>query len=60
MTDGPQVFSRPASKRHLKQVRARAVYSAVQANYAAAKARRANAAYDVAIAATAVVSQFVV
>ena len=53
MTDGPQIFSRPGTKRHLKQVRARSNYLAIQAVYAAGKARQAQAAYEAAQAATA-------
>jgi hypothetical protein len=48
MTDGPLTASATSSK-----FRARAVYTAIQVTYAAAKARRANAAYEAAIAATA-------
>jgi hypothetical protein len=50
---GPKVWSRPGSKRHLKQLRARAVFLAVQASDAAARSKRAEAAYEAAQAASA-------
>jgi hypothetical protein len=52
-SDGPQVFSRPGTKRHLKQVRARATYLAIQAVYAEGRAKRAQAAHEAAAAAHA-------
>jgi hypothetical protein len=50
---GPKVWSRPGTKRHLKQLRARAVFTAIQASHAAAEAKRAQAAYEAAQAVTA-------
>lgn len=51
--DGPQVFSRPGSKRHLAQVRARSTYLTIQAIYATADAHKAQASAEAASAAKA-------
>ncbi len=55
---GPQVFSRPGTKKHAKQVRARAAYFAIQAVYSQGAAKRAaervdaaRAEHDAAVAA---------
>lgn len=51
---GPQVTARPGTKRHLKQVRARCVFTAIHTSSAAAAAKRAQAAYEAAQAELAI------
>lgn len=50
---GPQVTARPGTKRHLRQVQARATFFAIQAAGATGRAKRAQAAYEAAQAKTA-------
>lgn len=49
---GPQVTARPGTKRHLRQVRARQIFFAIQASGATANAKRAQLAYEAAQART--------
>jgi hypothetical protein len=50
---GPQITARPGTKRHLKQVQARATFFAVQAASATGKAKCAQAEYEAAKTRTA-------
>ena len=49
-TDGPQVFSRPGTKRHAEQVRRRRAWLFLRAFYAAHDAKLATERHEVAIA----------
>lgn len=51
MTFGPQVTARPGTKRHLKQLRARAVFLAIISTTARGELKRATAAREQAEAA---------